>query len=256
MPSSWCHCLTNKKHQAMKTRIRQFIPILFFAVFAAASYAQTSIGVYGGISSNRMSSASLALDFLDGILPQAKSMTGVRFGVFTEFPLADRLAFQTGLDYAEKGFSFRENFNVNVLEFPIPVGATVNARMKYFEVPLVAKYTLGSGGVKPYLKAGGTLGYASSAMLQAKARVLIPVEVARIPIGLNSSLVNRLEVGAVIGGGVELPAGPGSMMLDVQYTHGLSSVINTPVVDLKARNSSFGVSIGYKIPIGAGGYGA
>lgn len=240
----------------MTIKIRKIIPILFFAVSAAFLNAQTYIGVRGGITSNKMTSPGLALDFLDGVLPSTKWMTGTRVGIFTEFPVGNQLAFQTGLDYAEKGFSFRENFNVNVFEFPIPIGATVNARMKYFEVPIVAKYALGSGNVKPYLKAGATLGYASSAILQSKARVIIPIDVARIPIGLNSSLVNRFEVGAIVGGGIELPAGPGSMMLDVQYTHGLSSVINTPVVDLKARNSSFGISIGYKIPIGANGYGA
>lgn len=239
----------------MKTTIRQFIPILLIAVTATFSNAQTFIGVHGGITQNKMSSPGLALDFLDGVLPAIKNMTGMRVGVFTEFPIGNQLAFQTGLDYAEKGFSFRENFNVNVFEFPIPIGATVNARMKYFEVPLVAKYSLGNGNVKPYVKAGGTLGYARSAILQSRAQVLIPIEVTRIPIGLNSSLINRFEIGAVVGGGIELPAGPGSMIFDVQYTHGLSSVINTPVVDLKARNSAFGISIGYKIPIGANGFG-
>lgn len=240
----------------MKKKIRQFQMILAFSSIAFMAAGQTFVGVHGGITRANMTSPSLALDFLDGVLPNTQQMTGLRIGVFTELPIGRQLSFLTGMDYTEKGFAFRENFNVNVFEFPVPVGATVNARMKYLETPLAIKYTIGTGAVRPYLKAGGTIGYASAARLEGKAHVVVPFSVARIPIGLNSSLINRFEVGAVVGGGIELPAGPGSMLLDVQYTHGLTSIINTPVVDLRARNSSLGVSIGYKIPIGANRYGA
>jgi len=240
----------------MTTISRLIVTTFSFMLISLFVSAQTSVGVHGGVTFSDMSSASFATDFLDGILPHPKRMVGTKFGVFSEFPLNQHFTFQTGLDYTDKGFSIRENINLDIIDFPVPVGATINARIKYIEVPLVAKYALMNGPVKPYLKAGATIGYASSSRIETKARVIVPINIATIPIGLNSSLYNRFEVGALIGGGVEFATRQGTIMLDMQYAHGLSSFINTPVVDLKAKNNAFGVSIGYKIPIGVKAYGA
>ena len=240
----------------MTTFARYFTFTLSLMLMPFFTSAQSSVGIHGGVTFSDMSSASFATDFLDGILPHPKRMIGTKFGVFAEFPLNKNISFSTGLDYTDKGFALRENINLDVFEVPVPIGATVNARLKYIEVPLTAKYALNNGPITPYVKAGATLGYASSAKIETKARVIVPIHLASFPIGLNSSLYNRFEVGAVIGGGLEFNTKQGNILIDMQYTHGLSSLINTPVIDLKAKNNSFGVSVGYKMPIGAKYYGA
>lgn len=219
--------------------------------------AQSNIGFHAGVTYSDMSSASLAFDLFDDVLPQSKRMVGTKFGVFAEFPMNQNVAFLTGLDYTDKGFAVRESINLNVFELPIPIGATVNARLKYLEVPLAMKYSFNNNSpIRPYIKAGGTLGYASSAELQTRARVFLPINVLDIPVGLNTGLINRFEVGGLIGAGVEMPVGQGAINVDLQYTHGFSSLIETPIVDLRAKNNAFGLSVGYKIPIGGKAFGA
>ena len=227
------------------------LSILICTMFLSISmFAQTKIGTHAGVNFSDMSSSSFAFDAFDGILPHPKRLIGTSYGVTSEFLIQDNFSFQTGLSFTDKGFMLKENFNLDIFDIPVPVGGQINARLKYLEVPLVAKYAFyNRSGITPYVKAGATVGYATSAKMEVKAKVIVPIKIAEIPVGLNSNLYNRFEVGAMIGGGLQFNAGPGTLSLDATYTHGLSSLINTPVVDLKARNNSFGIGIGYAVPL-------
>lgn len=229
------------------TRLLLLVITLFFT---SNAFSQTFIGGKAGITFSDMSSGSFALQGLDDIIPHPKRLMGYQIGFTTEMPISNQLSFITGVNYVQKGFRVTEQFNLGGEEIPIPIGAILDAKVKYFEIPLTIQYAFGEqNSVRPYVKAGATVGYASSALLDAKVRVIIPINIAKIPVGLNSSLYNRFEVGAMIGGGVEFPMGPGKMMIEGQYTHGLTSLINTPIVNLKAQHNSFGLSVGYAIPL-------
>ncbi|NJN33207.1 MAG: PorT family protein [Saprospiraceae bacterium] len=121
-----------------------------------------------------------------------------------------------------------------------------NTTVKYLDIPLALKYSLGApDGVQFFAMAGPSLGYAISGELETFAKVLIDVRVASTPIDLSAQNYKRFEVGGIVGLGVSAPLGNGRVFLDGRYTTSFMDVYEVPVVGANVRNQGYGVSLGY-----------
>lgn len=120
-------------------------------------------------------------------------------------------------------------------------------QLDYIEVPVTALFSLGNG---PYAFVGPSFGF--------EIDCDINVEFA----GTESSFdcdddsvegFNRkkLDVGVTGGLGLQFPLGPGSLLVEGRYTHGLTNLNDEPSDDGKIRNRSFAAFAGYAIPIGS-----
>lgn len=177
--------------------------ILFLASFLSIAtistmMAQNAAGARVGATWNNVTSKDLngTVDF--------KNMSSMSAGAFYEVGLGYNFYVQPELNYNEKGFRSDVNKDLTLFGINLPVGGSAVSVIKYVDVPVLLKYKLGNteGGVKAYIMAGPSLGYALSGNIETRAKVLIDIKVADSPINLNSNNYKRTELAGVIGAGV------------------------------------------------------
>lgn len=184
----------------------------------------------------------------NSIKPDRTLHTGLQAQVLWNQSLGEGFSVATGLAYKEKGFTIDKSISTEVLNVPLNLGVTAKTNINYVEVPLNLKYSIGDeNGIKAFAFAGPSVGYAMNANIVTRASMIIDFNINRTKINLNDPIYNRLELGANLGGGIELPVGNGSIMASANYMHGFNRVIDNTVVDLKARNYGVGLNVGYKI---------
>ncbi len=221
--------------------------VVFFAVmfivlgFSSNVIAQNlAIGARAGLMWNNVTSREL------GNTLTFESISTPSVGVVFNASLMENLAFHTELNYTEKGFRTNIGTDVSLFGTQLPIGARANTTVKYIDIPLALKYSIGQpDGVQFFAIAGPSLGYAMSGELETFAKVLIDVKVSSTPIDLSSQNYKRFEVGGIVGLGVSAPLGNGRVFLDGRYTTSFMDVYEVPVVGANVRNQGYGVSLGY-----------
>ena len=223
--------------------------ILFLASFLSIAtistmMAQNAAGARVGATWNNVTSKDLngTVDF--------KNMSSMSAGAFYEVGLGYNFYVQPELNYNEKGFRSDVNKDLTLFGINLPVGGSAVSVIKYVDVPVLLKYKLGNteGGVKAYIMAGPSLGYALSGNIETRAKVLIDIKVADSPINLNSNNYKRTELAGVIGAGVELPIGDrAKFFVDARFAKSLTDVYELPVVGSRLRNQSFGLGVGFAL---------
>ena len=216
-----------------------------FSVFTFAINAQNAVGGRLGATWNNAVSRDLngTLDFTN--------MSSFSVGAFYELGIDNNFFVQPEINFTEKGFRVEEGTNVNLFGVNLPIGASAVTVVRYLDMPVLAKYKFGNTeGVRAYVAAGPSLGYAMNGTLQTRARLLVDVKIADTPIDLTSTNYNRFELGGVVGAGVEIPVSFGKIQLDGRYTRSLMDVYELPVVGSRIRNQGFGFSVGFSIDLG------
>ena len=161
----------------------------------------------------------------------------------TIFPFCRKFNFQ------EKGFRIRERMDVKLLMIDIPLGVRIDTRVRYLDVPVMAKYAFGNGLVKAYIAAGPQVSYALNGRVKTRADFLVDFNVTNIPINFSTVNYQRFDFAGVVAAGVDFPAGNGKMFFDVRYSQGLSDSFKLPVIDLNIKNHGFGFGVGYKMAL-------
>ncbi|MEL6988792.1 MAG: porin family protein [Bacteroidota bacterium] len=228
----------------MKTKYYFPAAILFCLFsFITSLNSQIEYGVKAGAHLGNVQVVGL----VDGILPlDTRTYIGETFGVFADIPLNNKLSFHPEINYTSKGFKFSEGIDLNILELPLNVGFTARTKFNYLEIPLLMKLNFETAnGLVPYLMAGPSLNYATSANLRVRANVIAQITALNQDIPLGG--VNRFNLAGVIGGGVAIPMDNGKLILDARYQHDLSNTVKTPIIDIAARNRGFAFNIGYAL---------
>ncbi|MBK9981543.1 MAG: PorT family protein [Saprospiraceae bacterium] len=208
--------------------------------------AQNKITAFGsyGISDIQVSGLGI-LDLLDPyIKPIAQYTAGLQF----EKEIGNHISFLTGAQYTSRGFTAKEDFNVNVFGLDLPIGARIDTRLQYIEVPLMLKYSIGEKGIIPYVKAGASTAYAVSGKFQPKIDAIISWNLPAININLQNDMYNRLDVSAVVGAGVNIPTNEtGSIQFDINYRHSLNDMFLDKITDIRIKSHGLSVGVGYTV---------
>ncbi len=207
--------------------------------------AQFYVGPRAGVTFNKISTPAI----LDLVIPDLEYVPGFEWGVTSEYAFTDRFAIVAEAIYRDKGFRVREATDINVFNLDIPVGVRVDARLRYLDIPIMAKYSIGEGPVKGYVAAGPQIGYAMNARLKTRANFLLDFNLTNTKINLGGLGHRRFDVGGVVGGGVEFNTGNGKLFFDARYQQGFLDSFKVPVVELDIRNHGFGFGVGYKMQI-------
>jgi hypothetical protein len=221
-----------------------FFTLAAFCAFPFVMQAQISIGAHAGIHSNNVQIKGIA----DSWLPENRYWTGAQAGLFVELPLTENLSFQPGLQYIEKGFRVKEGFDFNIGAIPVPIGAEAITRLQYIEMPLLMKYTFGESIIKPYVFAGPHLSYAMDGKVDLRANVILDINIGSYPINLNDDLYNRFEVGGIAGAGVLFETGRVNTFIQASFQHGITDMLDRPLIDLRLRNYGFNLGAGVQVP--------
>jgi hypothetical protein len=196
--------------------------ILLLGICAAPASAQT-IGFKIGPTFSKLDfDADEANDF-------AESLTSFGGGGFIRFGMAG-LALQAEVLAITKGTEFE--FGTDDASF----------ELTYVEIPLTAMFALGRG---PYVFAGPFVGFEVSCKGSFGDLSSDCDE--------NDGSRNEIDYGLTGGLGIHFPMGPGSLLLEGRYTHGLANLNEettdpTDPGDIKTRY--FAAFIGYAIRIG------
>ena len=228
----------------MKTNRSFLLSLLFVLVSAGIASAQWSIGVRGGGYIGTVSKPELITSFT----PDFHWSPGISAAVFAEYQLTDGVSIRPELVYQQKGFLMREGTKINIGRLPINVGVKSAYRVDYAEAPVLIKLAAGNELAKVYLIAGPSVGYAIDAQLVTRPQAVIEFRPIRTKVPLESLGYNRFELSGIAGAGVSLKAGAGEIMIEGRYQHGITRLIDVPVVRADVRNQGVSVSLGYKIP--------
>lgn len=185
-----------------------FVTLLFVPVLAAAQTPRQAgpvLIVAGGVNVARLSLPFPDLDFEElEVTVDNGSRAGFAGGLFVDVGVTPRAAFTTGALYSERG----GKATAEVFGFG---AATVDFRMTYLDVPLLARLELANAGNRKFsVLAGGLAGL----RLHARAKI------SSLGQSASESFTDALPVfdfGVTIGGRADF--GRGSVT--VYYTHGL-----------------------------------
>src|SRR5690606_11147143 len=107
--------------------------------------SQSQITVYGDIGTSDVEINGLG--FLDIIDPYIKPIAQYSAGIRYEHALSSHFALLTGAQYMSRGFGAREEFNIPVFGLDLPVGASLETRLNYIEIPVMVKYNVTESGI-------------------------------------------------------------------------------------------------------------
>ena len=229
----------------MKTLLKTTALILALAFSLNTQAQKISIGLKAGVQQANVATPDIIQDL--EFLPDFQSITTPNFGITSEIGLHPNFAIQPELAYTVKGFKVNENFDLNLFNIPLPVGATAISQFHYLELPLLAKAKFGNF----YVLAGPTFGYALNGNLKTRAKFLVEIDLFDTKINLDEVGYERWEVGGMAGAGVSFPVfNGGQIFLDARYSHGFTQPYDIPLVHEKVQHKNFGVNVGFMLPIG------
>jgi hypothetical protein len=220
----------------MRLFVRSAVLAAVLGIVAASSAeAQTSphIGFKLGASFSTLSTD-------DAFDEDVKTLTKFTGGGFMRFDMG-AFAIQPELMYVTKGGKFEETFE----------GTTVSAelRLDYIEIPLLLVVPLMRGpGVAPYVYGGPAFAIEARCQVHASAGGFSATESCD-DADEGDFERKKFDVGAMVGGGVAIPMGPGSILIEGRYNFGLIN-LNDSEEPGKVRNRSGAILAGYSIPIG------
>lgn len=227
----------------MKKRI--IILAVFAFVISQQAFAQLSVGAKAGAQWSNV----YTKEAFDNAASNLKSINEITYGVVLNYAITDNISLQTEVNFLEKGFRVDENTDQALFGLNVPLGVELFTKFNYIEVPIMGKYTFGDNVIKPYVLAGPTLGYATSGEVEAKATVLVPINVGTYDIDLESINYEKFEIGAVAGGGLVVDLNAVQIFADARYQLGFTQVNEIPYVDEKVKNKGVSLSGGVLIRI-------
>ena len=169
----------------------------------------------------------MSLSF-DGESEDTKSRTTFGGGIIADYMLNDNIAVSVQPMMMSKGAKQDETEQFFGSEFKI----------SYIEVPVLFRYLIGSGGIRPFFEVGPSIGFRGSAEIEFSDG-----DTQDIDDDLSST-----DVSVVFGIGAEVPVASNQAFALVRYAAGLSDIANEDEVE--ARTNGIQILLGFKLPIG------
>lgn len=197
---------------------------------AGASFAQSSFGIKVGPNFSSMSTK------MDGNKETSKMMVGVAGGVYANLPLAPEFYIQPSLMYEAKGGkdSYEES----------GVDVTAKTRLNYITLPvdLLFKPEMPNGSGAWIVGVGPYVGYGISGKSKIEGGSLSASSDPFKKNGATDAALKRFDAGANVQLGYEMASG---FNVGLNANLGLINIRNNGDSKNSARNTSFGVMLGY-----------
>lgn len=198
-----------------------------------ASIGTTNVEVNGG-------------NILDIIDPYIKPVVQYTLGMQYEKALSRYFSVITGAQYSSRGFAAKEQFEIDLFGISLPVGASLETRLDYIEIPLVAKYSFSGNQITPYVKAGASGAYAFNGKITPKVNAIIDWTLPDININLDNDLYNRFDVSAIVGAGLSFPVGnSGAIQFEAIYRQSLNDMFQDNLTNIRIKSHGLSAGIGY-----------
>lgn len=207
------------------------------------AFVATPAAAQAGWDRDRELGIKLGLNFstLDGEgFDDAETRMAFTGGGFVRLGITDMLSIQPELMYSPKGVE--EEVDVNGMTF------TTAIELDYIEVPVLVRADVASGAMlAPYIYGGPAFAFEASCSITAEVDGDDFDEDCDEGEGLDRK---SFDVGAMVGGGLSFPAGPGSILIEGRYNFGLINIADSDNEDIDVKNRAGSVLAGYSISLG------
>ncbi|MEX2270254.1 MAG: porin family protein [Vicinamibacterales bacterium] len=192
--------------------------------FPVTAFAQ-DVGVKGGANFAKMSGA-------DDEFVNITQRLGLVGGVWVRTPVRSPFSFQVEALLSEKGFKFEDDVE--------GIAVSGNLRIRYIEVPLLARVDLGTSGSSPraYVLAGAAPAFRLGDG-QFKVEADGEEETADFEEVIGEEL-KSFDLGLIGAAGVEF----GRALVEARYTHGLMAAGEE---DDSPKHRVFSVMVGFRL---------
>ncbi len=196
---------------------------LVAAAFAAprADAQPVRFGAYVGASSATISEdEGSPFNDVPGSTLDKKRRLGLQAGLWLNKPLSGSLSLQPELHFTQKGLSYEGS--VSVPGEPAVTGE-VSLDLSYLEVPVLLRADLGQAEakVRPFLLAGPVLSYQTSCTTSSKFDGFSETSDCDAE---GDAEINKVDLGAAVGGGLAFMLGSREVTAGLRYTHGFRSI--------------------------------
>lgn len=229
----------------MTNKMKIFFASLLVVACSFSLMAQINVGAKVGYQLNNV----YTTEGLGAIAPNFLAIDEASYGLVVEIPVAGGFSFQPELGFTTKGFGLKQGLDVPVFGVDLPLNASAETRVKYVEVPLLAKYKFGEEDFQAYVAAGPNLGYASSAQIDTRVNALLDFDLGSVPLNLDNINYERFDVGATVAVGFQYNFGPVVAFADARYNRGFTELYDIPLVNEKVRNTGYGFNFGMMVPL-------
>lgn len=208
-------------------------------VGARAEAQPARFGVYFGSSIATIASdeGPIVSDLVLGF--EQKRRIGLQGGLWLNTPLSGSLSLQPELHFTHKGLGFSGSAD-EPGEGPIDFDVSLN--LSYAELPVLLRADFGqaAGSVRPFLLAGPVVSYQISCSIEASIATFSTSRDCDEDLDADEQ-INKLDVGAALGGGLAFRLSGREVTAGLRYTHGLRSVSRRGE---SATNQNFSILLG------------
>ena len=207
-------------------------------IIMSSTKAQITYGVQAGATiatwkGDALQSLNNVVDLSNGFI-STKSKTGFTVGGYVNIPVSNKISFEPGLQYAQKGYALKGDLKIDVLKF-LGVNASAKVESHYIDVPLVLKAAIAKG---LNIFAGPQISYLVKSNLHVNTS-LLGFSLLNKKIDLTDNF-NRVDLGIAAGVGYEFENG---LNIKAGYDFGLSKLDTND--NFKAYNRVAKITIGF-----------
>jgi hypothetical protein len=258
------------KMKGRQVRIRFVVICLVLLAGGIAQAAEFRIGAHGGINM-----PNLHGEKGDPITEGFESRQGAFYGIVANLGLTPHVSLAVELNYSSQGGQ-RNGLQIITATFlpeglPLPEGMDLYANFRnesildYIEIPLLARLSFGRK-IRVFVNAGPYFGFLVKARALTEGTsflywdengampVIIPPGVEPLEIDLTDDTDIKDELkgtnfGLTSGGGVMIPIGPGTAIVEGRLQWGLTVIQKDIQRSGKSRTGGFIISLGYSLPL-------
>ena len=207
------------------TKFNVFLILLLFLLMTISVNAQVHVGVIGGVNL-----ASVNLDPLEGGV-EISNLTVFGIGGVIDYEFNESMALRFEPMYIQKGA--KGSWNIFEME----------DKLSYIEIPILLKYSIGKGKIKPYLEAGPYIGFLLAGTGKVSGGGYSEEEDIK-------DATKSLDFGLGFGAGVSVPVSKNYIFLEARYALGLVNINEDPDdPDTEVKTKGIQVFVGMTFPL-------
>jgi hypothetical protein len=262
------HCTRCFPPGRMSGAVRRIVVacLLVPALAGAASSDLTQIGLHAGLSVPSIKGGTNEMS------RGYTSRLGSFFGLFADYGVRPHVSLRAEINYSSQGGQRNGMQPISVdPSLGLPPGMELYAAfdnetiLDYIEIPLKVKMTTGET-MRFFIDAGPYVGFLARAKTVTRGWSLLYVDASGTPLTLPPDYeplppidfagdtdvtqdINRVNAGITGGMGMELPFGPGDLVLDAHFSLGLTNIQKDTELNGKNQTGAVELGIGYSYPL-------
>lgn len=204
--------------------------------------SQFLLGLKGGANLNSIQLDGLAEQFKPDLSYIASGFGGIIAG----YQFNPHFKLQSEINFTERGFGAGVETEVAIYQIKVPIGAGIESRIRYLDVPLLFDYMFGNDKIQGFIGAGPYFAYALNGNLRTRLNLVVDVNLSNTELDLNKEMFDRTEFGAVLHSGIIIPVNSrAGFVADVRYNHAFTKIADDTFLDIQMRNKGISLGVGY-----------